>query len=52
VLEKQKDAKEFELKMRAKASNVGNIVGKNAPTSLTEVRRQTEWMRPLDVLTR
>jgi seryl-tRNA synthetase len=33
----KKEAKEFEIKMRAKASTVGNIVGKNVPTSLTEV---------------
>jgi seryl-tRNA synthetase len=34
---KKKEAKEFETKMRAKACTVGNIVGKNAPVSLTEV---------------
>lgn len=33
---KKKEAKEFEIKMRAKACTVGNIVGKNAPISLTE----------------
>ncbi|TFK29547.1 seryl-tRNA synthetase [Coprinopsis marcescibilis] len=33
---KRKEAKEFEVKMRLKASNAGNIVGKNAPVSLTE----------------
>lgn len=38
VEEKKKEAKEFEIKMRQKASTVGNIVGKNAPVSLTEVR--------------
>ncbi|KAF8236167.1 serine-tRNA ligase [Tricholoma matsutake] len=36
VEEKKKEAKEFEIKMRQKASTVGNIVGKNAPVSLTE----------------
>ncbi|KAF5313421.1 hypothetical protein D9611_008534 [Ephemerocybe angulata] len=36
VVAKKKEATEFEIKMRAKASNVGNIVGKDAPTSLTE----------------
>ena len=34
---KKKEAKEFEIKMRAKACTVGNIVGKNVPVSLTEV---------------
>lgn len=34
---KKKEAKEFEIKMRQKAGTIGNIVGKNAPVSLTEV---------------
>lgn len=38
VLAKKKEALEFEVKMRNKAAGVGNIVGKNAPVSLTEVR--------------
>ncbi|RDB19707.1 Serine--tRNA ligase, cytoplasmic [Hypsizygus marmoreus] len=33
---RKKEAKEFEIKMRQKASTIGNIVGKNAPVSLTE----------------
>jgi seryl-tRNA synthetase len=37
VEEKKKEAKEFEIRMRQKASTVGNIVGKNAPVSQTEV---------------
>jgi seryl-tRNA synthetase len=37
VEEKKKEAKEFEIKMRQKASTIGNIVGKDAPVSLTEV---------------
>lgn len=37
VEEKKKEAREFEVKMRQKASTVGNIVGKNVPVSLTEV---------------
>ncbi|TFL03895.1 hypothetical protein BDV98DRAFT_544399 [Pterulicium gracile] len=32
----KKASKEFEVKMRLKASTVGNIVGKNAPVSQTE----------------
>ncbi|KAJ7231467.1 hypothetical protein B0H12DRAFT_1205058 [Mycena haematopus] len=32
----RKDAKEFEAKMRQKASTVGNIVGKSVPVSQTE----------------
>lgn len=36
VLAKKKEALEFEVKMRNKAAGVGNIVGKNAPVSLTE----------------
>lgn len=36
--EKQlKDTKDHEILMRAKASTVGNLVGKGAPVSLTEV---------------
>ena len=35
---KLKETKEFEIAMRAKASTVGNIVGKGVPASLTEVR--------------
>ena len=37
VEEKKKEAREFEIKMRQKASTVGNIVGKDVPVSLTEV---------------
>ncbi|KAF8892950.1 hypothetical protein BD779DRAFT_1507933 [Infundibulicybe gibba] len=33
---KRKETKEFEIKMRHKAGTIGNIVGKNAPVSLTE----------------
>ncbi|KAG6856631.1 hypothetical protein H0H87_002381 [Tephrocybe sp. NHM501043] len=33
---KKKEAKEFEVKMRQKAGTIGNIVGPNAPVSLTE----------------
>ncbi|KAF5350680.1 hypothetical protein D9756_008738 [Leucocoprinus leucothites] len=33
---KKKEAKEFEVLMRLKASTVGNIVGKNVPVSQTE----------------
>ncbi|KAG6840019.1 hypothetical protein C0991_009550 [Blastosporella zonata] len=33
---KKKEAKEFEAKMRQRASTIGNIVGPNAPVSLTE----------------
>ncbi|KAK7683845.1 hypothetical protein QCA50_013223 [Cerrena zonata] len=36
VAAKRAESKEFEAKMRIRASNVGNIVGKNAPVSLTE----------------
>ncbi|KAG6830196.1 hypothetical protein H0H92_001783 [Tricholoma furcatifolium] len=36
VAAKLKEAKEFEIKMRQKASTIGNIVGPNAPVSLTE----------------
>ena len=35
---KKKEAKDFEVMMRQKASRIGNIVGKNVPVSLTEVR--------------
>lgn len=35
---KKKEAKDFEAKMRQKAGTVGNIVGKQVPVSLTEVR--------------
>ena len=45
VEEKKKEAREFEMKMRQKASTVGNIVGKNVPVSLTEVSRPFCWMR-------
>jgi seryl-tRNA synthetase len=34
---KQKETKEFELKMRQRACTVGNIVGKDVPVSQTEV---------------
>ncbi len=37
VIAKRAEAKEFEAKMRQKASTVGNIVGKDVPISLTEV---------------
>ncbi|KAK0205519.1 hypothetical protein DFS33DRAFT_1258379 [Desarmillaria ectypa] len=36
VAAKKAEAKEFEIKMRQKASTVGNIVGKNVPVSQTE----------------
>ena len=45
VEEKKKEAREFEIKMRQKASTVGNIVGKNVPVSLTEVNRPFCLMR-------
>ena len=38
VVAKRAEAKELEAKMRQKASNAGNIVGKNVPVSMTEVR--------------
>jgi hypothetical protein len=38
VLKKRAETKDFELLMRIKASTVGNIVGKDVPISLTEVR--------------
>lgn len=38
VIAKRLEAKEFEQKMRQKASTVGNIVGKDVPVSITEVR--------------
>ena len=38
---KKKESKEFEILMRRKASTVGNIVGKGAPVSLTEVCTRT-----------
>lgn len=34
---KRKETKDFEIKMRQKASMIGNIVGKNVPVSQTEV---------------
>ena len=34
---KKKEAKDFEVLMRQKASTIGNIVGKNVPVSMTEV---------------
>ena len=37
VAAKRAETKEFEIKMRQKASTVGNIVGKDVPVSLTEV---------------
>lgn len=37
VVAKRAESKEHEAKMRQKASTVGNIVGKDAPVSLTEV---------------
>ncbi|TCD64894.1 Cytosolic seryl-tRNA synthetase [Steccherinum ochraceum] len=36
VIAKRQEAKDYEQKMRQRASNVGNIVGKDAPVSLTE----------------
>ncbi|KAJ7594192.1 hypothetical protein C8J56DRAFT_1121412 [Mycena floridula] len=36
VEEKRKEIKEYELKLRKRASNVGNIVGKDVPVSQTE----------------
>ncbi|KAK0460705.1 uncharacterized protein EV420DRAFT_1619919 [Desarmillaria tabescens] len=36
VAAKKAETKEFEIKMRQKASTVGNIVGKNVPVSQTE----------------
>ena len=39
VIAKRNEAKELEAQMRQKASTVGNIVGKDVPVSLTEVRR-------------
>ena len=38
VVAKRTEAKELEASMRQKASTAGNIVGKDAPVSLTEVR--------------
>ena len=38
VIAKRNEAKELEAQMRQKASTVGNIVGKDVPVSLTEVR--------------
>jgi seryl-tRNA synthetase len=38
VVAKRAESKEHEAKMRQKASTVGNIVGKDVPVSLTEVR--------------
>lgn len=38
VAKKRAESKEHEAKMRQKASTVGNIVGKDVPVSLTEVR--------------
>jgi seryl-tRNA synthetase len=47
----KKESKEFELKMRAKASTVGNIVGKEVPVSLTEVRASfVEVLHPWQAL--
>lgn len=37
VVAKKAETKEFEIKMRQKASTVGNIVGKTVPVSQTEV---------------
>ncbi|KAG5219346.1 Cytosolic seryl-tRNA synthetase [Salix suchowensis] len=37
VIAKRQETKEFEQKMRQKAGTVGNLVGKGAPVSLTEV---------------
>jgi seryl-tRNA synthetase len=34
----RKESKDFEAKMRQKASTIGNIVGKDVPVSQTEVR--------------
>ena len=35
--QKLREAKDYEAKMRAKASTIGNIVGKGVPVSMTEV---------------
>lgn len=35
---KRKETRDYELVMRQKASNVGNLVAKDVPVSLTEVR--------------
>jgi hypothetical protein len=34
----KKETREHELRMRAKAAGVGNIVGKDVPVSMSEVR--------------
>lgn len=47
---KKKEAREFEIKMRQKAGTIGNIVGKNAPVSLTEVSEDTIHQHKLIIL--
>ena len=39
VVAKRAEAKELEAKMRQKASTAGNIVGKDVPVSMSEVRQ-------------
>ena len=39
VVAKRAEAKELEAKMRQKASTAGNIVGKDVPVSMCEVRQ-------------
>ena len=39
VAAKRAEAKELEAKMRQKASTAGNIVGKDVPVSMSEVRQ-------------
>ncbi|KAH8097083.1 serine-tRNA ligase [Cristinia sonorae] len=41
VIVKKQESKDFEQKLRARASNVGNIVGKDVPVSLTEDDNKT-----------
>ncbi len=41
VAAKRAEAKEMEAKMRQKASTAGNIVGKDVPVSMTEVRQES-----------
>lgn len=40
---KRKETREYETLMRQKASNVGNIVAKDVPVSLTEARVFLAW---------
>jgi seryl-tRNA synthetase len=45
---KKKESKEFEAKMRQRAGTIGNVVGKDAPVSLTEDDNVTlrTWHNP------